>query len=91
MTIELPDVEIGGEPLTPEQARIEIACGLYAGWKVSEFQATRIAGLSRMLFWEELGKRKIPRQIRREDIEHDFQVAKELAAKFPRPSKKIAA
>ena len=31
MTIELPDIKIGSEPLTSEQARIEIAVGLYAG------------------------------------------------------------
>jgi predicted HTH domain antitoxin len=81
MTIELPDVKIGSEPLTPEQARIEIACGLYAAWKVSEFQATQIAGLPRILFWEELGKRKIPRQYGPEDLEHDLRVLDELAAK----------
>jgi len=28
MTIELPDVNIGSQPLTSEQARIELACAL---------------------------------------------------------------
>lgn len=81
MTIELPDVEIDGKPLTPEQARIELACGLYAGWKASSAEAARIAGLPRILFWEELGKRKIPRQYGPEDLEHDLRVLDELAAK----------
>lgn len=81
MTIDLPDVKIGSQPLTSEQARIEIACGLYAGWKATMTQASRIAGLPRILFMEELGKRKIPRQYRAEDIEHDMRMAEELAAK----------
>ncbi|HZF02344.1 MAG TPA: UPF0175 family protein [Methylomirabilota bacterium] len=81
MTIELPDVNIGSQPLTGEQARIELACALYAGWKVSMSQAVKIAGMPRILFWEELGKRKIPRQYRPEDLEHDMRMAEELAAK----------
>ncbi|HEX3856704.1 MAG TPA: UPF0175 family protein [Verrucomicrobiae bacterium] len=81
MTIELPDVNIGSQPLTSEQARIELACGLYAAWKISMSQAVKIAGMPRILFWDELGKRKIPRQIRPEDVEHDIQtVRKHLAA-----------
>jgi predicted HTH domain antitoxin len=81
MTIELPDVNIGSQPLTSEQARIELACGLYAGWKVSMEQATKIAGMPRILFMKELGTRKIPRQYRVEDVEHDMRMAEELAAK----------
>jgi len=81
MTIELPDVKIGSQPLTSEQARIEIACGLYAGWKATMTQAARIAGMPRVLFMTELGRRKIPRQYRVEDIEHDMRMAEKLAAK----------
>jgi predicted HTH domain antitoxin len=81
MTIELPDVNIGSHPLTSEQARIEIACGLYAGWKATMTQAARIAGMPRILFMEELGRRKISRQYRVEDIEHDLRMAEQLAAK----------
>jgi predicted HTH domain antitoxin len=81
MTIELPDVNIGSQPLTSEQARIELACALYAAWKVSMSQAVKIAGMPRILFWNELGKRKIPRHYRVEDFEHDMRVLEELAAK----------
>jgi predicted HTH domain antitoxin len=81
MTIELPDVNIGSQPLTSEQARIELACALYAAWKVSMFQAVKIAGMPRIFFWDELGKRKIPRHYRAEDFEHDMRVLEELAAK----------
>ncbi len=81
MTIELPDVMLGSQPLTSEQARIELACALYAAWKVSMSQAVKIAGIPRILFWEELGRRKIPRQLRAEDVEHDIRMARELAAR----------
>jgi len=81
MTIELPDVMLGAGPLTSEQARIELACALYAAWKVSMSQAVKIAGMPRILFWEELGRRKIPRQYGVEDFEHDMRVLEELAAK----------
>jgi predicted HTH domain antitoxin len=81
MTIELPDVNIGSQPLTSEQARIELACALYAAWKISMSQAVKIAGMPRILLWEELGKRKIPRHYRVEDFEHDMRVLEELAAK----------
>jgi predicted HTH domain antitoxin len=81
MTIELPDVNIGSQPLTSEQARIELACALYAAWKVSMSQAVKIAGIPRILFWEELGKRKIPRQYTLEDLQHDFEMAEKLSRK----------
>ena len=81
MTIELPDVKIGSQPLTSEQARIELACALYAQWKVSMSQAVKIAGIPRISFWKELGERKIPRQYGPDDLEHDLQVLDELAAK----------
>jgi predicted HTH domain antitoxin len=79
MTIELPDVKIGSESLTSVQARIEIACGLYAGWRVSLPQAARIAGMSRILFMQELGRRRIPLQYTPEDLRHDFEMADKLA------------
>lgn len=80
MTIELPEIKIGSELLTSEQARIELACALYAQWKISTFEAVKITGLTRMQFWDELGQRKIPRQYGPADLEHDLQVLKELAA-----------
>jgi predicted HTH domain antitoxin len=74
-------VNIGSQPLTSEQVRIELACALYAQWKISTFEAVKITGLSRIRFWEELGQRKIPRQYGPEDLEHDLKVLDELAAK----------
>jgi len=81
MTIELPDVNIGSQPLTGEQVRIELACGLYAAWKVSMSQAVKIAGIPRIFFYEELGARKIPLQYTAEDLRHDFEMAEKLSRK----------
>ena len=81
MTIELPDVKIGSEPLTPEQARIEIACGLYAGREVSMGCAAKIAGIPYADFLHELGKRGICLNYGVEDFEHDMRVLEELETK----------
>ena len=80
MTIELPDVNLGS--LTSEQARIEIACGLYAGRAASMGRAAKIAGISYTDFMHELGRRGICLNYTVEDIEHDMQMVDELAAKM---------
>ena len=79
MTIELPDVKIGSQPLTSEQARIEIACGLYAGGEVSLGRAARIAGVPYIAFMHELAKRDICLNYTMADLEHDFDMAEKLA------------
>jgi predicted HTH domain antitoxin len=81
MTIELPDIKIGSQPLTSEQARIELACALYASWKISSKQAVEMAGIPRILFYKELGIRKISSQYGVEDVQHDLQMAEKFAAK----------
>ena len=81
MTIELPDVQIGSQPLTSEQARIELACGLYAGRQVSLGRAARIAGIPYIAFMHELGKRGICMNYTKEDLEHDFAMAEILSRK----------
>ena len=81
MTIELPDVKIGSQPLTGEQARIELACGLYANQQVTMGQAAKIAGIAYVDFMHELGKRGICMNYGIEDFEHDMRVLDEVAAK----------
>jgi len=81
MTIELPDVKSGGKPLTAEQARIDLACGLYAARRVTMGQAAAIAGIPYAAFMHELGKRDICMNYDAEDFEHDMRVLEELRAK----------
>jgi predicted HTH domain antitoxin len=81
MTIELPDVNIGSEPLTSRQARLDFAVGLYSGGHASVGRAAKVAGMPKIPFMQELGKRGIPRHYTAEDVEHDMRMAGELAAK----------
>ncbi len=81
MRIEVPDVKIGSQPLTGEQARLDFAIGLYTGQHASLGRAASIAGLPKILFMRELGNREIPMRYRAEDVEHDWQLAEELAGK----------
>lgn len=81
MTIELPDREIGGLHLTPEQARVELAVGLYAGRHVSLGRAARIAGVPYAAFLHEIGRRGICVNYTVEDALHDMNMADELSRK----------
>jgi len=45
MTIELPDVNIGSQPLTSEQVRLDFAVGLYSGRHASLGYAAQMAGM----------------------------------------------
>jgi predicted HTH domain antitoxin len=81
MTIELPDVNLGSQPLTSEQARLDFAVGLYSGRHASVGRAAKVAGMPKIPFMQELGRRGIPRHYTAEDVQHDMRMAEELAAK----------
>ncbi len=78
MTIELPDQEIEFLRLTPEQARLELAVGLYAGRQVTLGRAAKIAGIAYAAFMHEIGHRGICINYSIEDAEHDMKMADEL-------------
>jgi predicted HTH domain antitoxin len=59
MMIELPDTDLESLHLTQEQARLELAVGLYAGREVTLGRAARIAGATYAAFMREIGKRGI--------------------------------
>jgi len=59
MTIELPDVP-AGERLTPEEIRLELACGLYARGRIGKVTATEIAGVDFFSFQRALSERGVP-------------------------------
>jgi predicted HTH domain antitoxin len=59
VTIELPGTDIESLHLTAEQARLELAVGLYAGREVTLGRAARIAGVPYAAFMREIGKRGI--------------------------------
>jgi predicted HTH domain antitoxin len=77
MTIELPDVKIGSQPLTSEQARVDFAVGLYSGRHASLGRAAKMAGLPVVRFMQELGRRGIYRSYSVADALHDVQWVRE--------------
>jgi predicted HTH domain antitoxin len=79
MTIELPDVKFGLQPLTGEQAKLDFAIGLYTGRHATLGGAAQVAGLPKVYFMRELGRRKVAMHYRAEDVEHDLRMAGELA------------
>jgi predicted HTH domain antitoxin len=80
MTIELPEKEMGHLRLTSEQARVDLAVGLYTRQQVSLGRAARIAGVAYADFMHELGKRGLCINYSLEDMEHDMRMVDELAA-----------
>ena len=44
MTIELPDIP-AGEPLTPQEVRLELACALYARRRIGKVAAAQLERL----------------------------------------------
>lgn len=81
MTIELPDKELEALHLTSEQARVELAIGLYAGGQVSLGRAAKIAGMPKILFMRETGRRQIPMHYTMDDLLHDIEMANQLSRK----------
>lgn len=73
MTIELPDVKIGSQPLTSEQARVDFAVGLYSGKHASLGRAAKMAGMPVVWFMQELGRRGVCRNYSVEDALQDVQ------------------
>lgn len=73
MTIELPDVKIGSQPLTSEQARVDFAVGLYSGKHASLGRAAKMAGMPVVWFMQELERRGVYRNYSVEDALQDVQ------------------
>jgi predicted HTH domain antitoxin len=80
MTIELPDVKIGSQPLTSEQARVDFAAGLYSGGHASLGRAAKLAGMPTVRFMQELGRRGICRSYSVDDALHDVQRVRQKLA-----------
>ncbi len=74
MQLNLPD-DLG---ITEEQARLDLAVGLYSSRTLSLARAARLAGLSRLDFQRLLSDRGIPLAYGVEDIDHDLDTLKQL-------------
>ena len=81
MIIELPDKEFGALHLTNDQARIELAVGLYSGGKVTLGQAAKIAGTAYTVFMHEIGRRGVTINYTLEDAQQDIETVRNRLAK----------
>lgn len=81
MNITIDDELLHGMTLSPEQARLEFAVGLFSDWKVTLGRGAEIAGLNQTEFMRELGRRKIPMHYNIEDFEEDLRTLEHLRSK----------
>jgi predicted HTH domain antitoxin len=79
MVIELPDGDIESLHLTQEQARLELAVGLYAGREITLGRAARIAGTTYASFLQEIGRRGICVSYNEGDALHDIEQLRRCA------------
>ena len=84
LTLELPDELVSMlHEVEPEDRRavlIETVCGLYSRERIGSGVGARMLGMTRFEFWEELGKRKIPRHYDLDSLKQDFAFAREQCA-----------
>ena len=60
MPVIIPDETLKAAGMNEREAKIEIACRLFAAQKLEKSEACRFAGLSRVEFEDELIKRGLP-------------------------------
>jgi len=81
MTITIPDDAIGNLHLTSEEARIELAVGLFASHRATLGRAASIAGLPRLKFQHQLAQRKISVHYDVAEFESDLITIAEMPGK----------
>ena len=79
MNITLP--EPLESTLTPSQAALHLAIGLFTAWEVTLGQAAEAAGISQSEFMRELGRRKISLHYGVEDFAEDLIAIEKLRAR----------
>jgi predicted HTH domain antitoxin len=79
VTIELPDID--SLRLTPVEARLELAVGLYAGRRITLGHGAKVAGVSHTQFMREVGRRGISIHYTADDALYDVAMVDKLCAK----------
>ena len=78
MQIEIPEPEADALDLTPEEARLDLAVGLYARRRVTLGRAARIAGVAYSEFLQEAGRRGLCVDYDVEDAAADIEVVRKM-------------
>jgi predicted HTH domain antitoxin len=66
-----------------DEFRLALAIFLYSELKVPAGKAGQVAGMSRIEFWEELGKRNVPINYDVDDFEQDLENIRRFRSKNP--------
>lgn len=69
------------ERLTPKDAALHLAIGLFVTEEATLGQAAQTAGLSQTEFLRELGRRRIPMHYGAEELAADLQTVESLSAR----------
>ena len=77
MQVNVPDELIQGLDLTPENARMDFAIGLYAEHRITLGRAARIAEMPQTAFLRKLGALRIPMHYDLTELEEDLLVVRE--------------
>ena len=78
ITLEIPAAVAESVNLTPREALIDVAIGIYKREKLSFSACAKMVGMSHLEFQNELGKRQIPLNIDAEDVEQDVNTLKDF-------------
>jgi predicted HTH domain antitoxin len=79
MPLVISDDDLQAANLTPDEARVEIACRLFDAGRLTVGHAAHMAGLTEPAFEEQLHLRGIPRYRYTQDmLEADVQTLKKL-------------
>jgi predicted HTH domain antitoxin len=77
VNITIEDELLKGIPLSPREARVDLAVGLYADRRATLGQAARIGGISQPEFVRELGRRRVPMNYDLAEFEADLHTLRE--------------
>jgi predicted HTH domain antitoxin len=81
MTIEVSEQDLGALKLSPAEARLDFAVGMYTGRHLSMGRAAKVAGIPYSDFMRELGRRGICVNYSEDDFRHDLKVLESLRQK----------
>jgi predicted HTH domain antitoxin len=81
--LHVPDQLVRGLDLTEAQWLLDLAIGLFVDRRVTLGRGAEIAGISKPVFLDELGKRKIPINYDATDLESDLRTISQLQRDDP--------
>jgi predicted HTH domain antitoxin len=82
MPLTISDEQLQSAGLSPDEARVEIACRLFQAGRLELWPAAQMAGLSRVEMEEALLARRIPIYVvTEEDLAQDSETLRRLSPK----------